>query len=193
MAIRGPRLEFAVGAFLLLALASLLVLAIASTNGKFGFGGGNTYPLKARFSTIGQLRPSAPIKIGGVVVGSVADIQLDPVKYDSIVTLAIDNRYQDMPADTAAGIFTAGLLGESYIGLQPGGDVEMLKPGDEIVFTQSAVDLMQLVGKYMFSGGPKPAEGGPAEGADAASQDPETPAPDATPTDPTPPSTEDSP
>ncbi len=183
MAIRGPRLEFAVGAFLLLALASLLVLAIASTNGKFGFGGGNTYPLKARFSTIGQLRPSAPIKVGGVVVGSVADIQLDPVKYDSIVTLSINKRY-DMPADTAAGIFTAGLLGESYIGLQPGGDVEILKPGDEIVFTQSAVDLMQLVGKYMFSGGPKPAE----DGAGA-----ETPAADAAPTDPTPPSTEDTP
>ncbi|MEO6366121.1 MAG: outer membrane lipid asymmetry maintenance protein MlaD [Luteimonas sp.] len=193
MAIRGPRLEFAVGAFLLLSLASLLVLAIASTNGKFGFGGGNTYPLKARFSTIGQLRPSAPIKIGGVVVGSVADIQLDPVKYDSIVTLAIDNRYKDMPADTAAGIFTAGLLGESFISLQPGGDIETLKAGDEILLTQSAVDLMQLVVKYMFSGGPKPAEGEPAEGAAVASQAPETPAADATPTDPTPPSTEDTP
>lgn len=189
MAIRGPRLEFAVGAFLLLALASLLVLAIASTNGKFGFGGGNTYPLKARFSTIGQLRPSAPIKIGGVVVGSVAEIQLDPVKYDSIVTLAIDNRYKDMPADTAAGIFTAGLLGESYIGLQPGGDIETLKPGDEIALTQSAVDLMQLVGKYMFSGGPKPAEGDgavPAAGdatSDAAAID--TTAPDTIPSSPT--------
>ncbi|MCY7355377.1 MAG: outer membrane lipid asymmetry maintenance protein MlaD [Lysobacter sp.] len=189
MAIRGPRLEFAVGAFLLLALASMLVLAIASTNGKFGFGGGNSYPLKARFSTIGQLRPSAPIKIGGVVVGSVAEIQLDPVKYDSIVTLAIDNRYKDMPADTAAGIFTAGLLGESYIGLQPGGDIETLKPGDEIALTQSAVDLMQLVGKYMFSGGPKPAEGGDAApAAGDATSDPaatDTNAPDTIPSSPT--------
>lgn len=153
MAIRGPRLEFAVGAFLLLALASLLVLAIASTNGKFGFGGGDTYPLKARFGTIGQLRPSAPVKIGGVIVGSVGEIQLDPVKFDSIVTLNIDNRYKDLPADTSAGIFTSGLLGESYIGMQPGGDPEVLKPGDEIAYTQSAVDLMQLVGKYMFGGG----------------------------------------
>jgi len=137
------------------------------------------------------LRPSAPIKIGGVVVGSVAEIQLDPVKYDSIVTLAIDNRYKDMPADTAAGIFTAGLLGESYIGLQPGGDIETLKPGDEIALTQSAVDLMQLVGKYMFSGGPKPAEGDDA--ADDATSDPaatdttapDTAAPDTTPSSPT--------
>jgi phospholipid/cholesterol/gamma-HCH transport system substrate-binding protein len=152
MAMRGPRLEFAVGAFLLLALASLLVLAIASTNNKWGFGG-NTYPLKARFSTIGQLRVAAPVKIGGVVVGQVSEIGLDPQKFDSIVTLAIDDRYKDLPADTSAGIFTSGLLGESYVGLVPGGDVETLKAGDEIALTQSAVDLMQLVGKYMFAGG----------------------------------------
>ena len=161
---RGPRLEFAVGAFLLLALASVLVLALASTNGKFGFGG-DSYPLKARFSTIGQLRVSAPVKIGGVIVGQVSDVSLDPQKFDSIVTLSIDGRYKDLPADTSAGIFTAGLLGESYVGLSPGGDVETLKPGDEITLTQSAVDLMQLVGKYMFSGADKPAA--PADAAAA--------------------------
>ncbi|HKN78573.1 MAG TPA: outer membrane lipid asymmetry maintenance protein MlaD [Lysobacter sp.] len=156
MAMRGPRLEFAVGAFLLLALASLLVLALASTNNKWGFGG-HSYPLKARFSTIGQLRVSAPVKIGGVVVGQVSDVSLDPQKFDSIVTLSIDERYKDLPSDTSAGIFTAGLLGESYVGLSPGGDIETLKPGDEITLTQSAVDLMQLVGKYMFAGGGTPA------------------------------------
>ena len=158
---RGPRLEFAVGAFLLLALASLLVLAIASTNNKWGFGG-DTYPLKARFSTIGQLRVAAPVKIGGVVVGSVSDIGLDPQRFDSVVTLSIDGRYKDLPSDTSAGIFTSGLLGESYVGLTPGGDVETLKAGDEITLTQSAVDLMQLVGKYMFAGGDKPAGAAPA-------------------------------
>ena len=121
MSVRGPRLEFAVGAFLLLALASLLVLALASTNGKFGFGA-HSYPLKARFTNLGQLRTSAPVKIGGVVVGNVADIQLDPAKFDAVVTLDIDDRYKDLPADTSAGILTGGLLGESYVGLQPGGD-----------------------------------------------------------------------
>ena len=175
---RGPRLEFAVGAFLLLALASVLVLALASTNGKFGFGG-DTYPLKARFSTIGQLRVSAPVKIGGVIVGQVSDVSLDPQRFDSIVTLSIDGRYKDLPADTSAGIFTAGLLGESYVGLNPGGDVETLKPGDEITLTQSAVDLMQLVGKYMFSGADKP-----AAPADAAAPATEVPSPEAT-TEPT--------
>lgn len=152
MSVRGPRLEFAVGAFLLLALASLLVLALASSNGKFGFGR-STYPLKARFTNLGQLRPNAPVKIGGVNIGTVADIQLDPVKLDAVVTLAIDSRYKDLPSDTSAGILTGGLLGESYVGLQPGGDMEPLKPGDEIAFTTPAVDLIQMVGKYMFGGG----------------------------------------
>ncbi len=152
MAIRGPRLELAVGAFLVLALASLLVLAFASTNRQFGFGGGS-YELTARFTNLGQLRLQAPVKIGGVVVGRVDKVELDPVRFDSIVTLAINDRYADLPGDTSAGIFTSGLLGESYIGLQPGGDPDPLKAGDEIAFTQPAIDLLQLVGKYMFSGG----------------------------------------
>ena len=174
MAIRGPRLEFSVGAFLLLALASLLVLAVASTNQRFGMGGGD-YVLKARFSQIGQLRQQAPVKVGGVTIGQVADIQLDPVKYDSIVTLALDSKFKDLPADTSAGIFTSGLLGESYIGLQPGGDPEVLKSGDEIVFTQPAVDLIQLVGKYMFSGGDNNAAGASNEnpGAQAPATEPQ--------------------
>ncbi len=173
MAIRGPRLEFSVGAFLLLALASLLVLAVASTNQRFGMGGGD-YVLKARFTQIGQLRAQAPVKVGGVTIGQVADIQLDPVKYDSIVTLALDNKFKDLPADTSAGIFTSGLLGESYIGLQPGGDPEALKSGDEIVFTQPAVDLIQLVGKYMFSGGGNNAgAANEPPGADAPATEPQ--------------------
>ncbi|GAB3746408.1 outer membrane lipid asymmetry maintenance protein MlaD [Lysobacter olei] len=152
MSTRTPRIEFAVGAFLLLALASLMVLAVASTNGKWGFGT-DSYPLKARFTTIGALRPNAPVKIGGVAIGQVENIELDPVKFDSVVTLAINSRYKDLPSDTAASILTSGLLGESYINLAPGGDPETLKAGDEIYMTQSAVDLIQLVGKYMFSGG----------------------------------------
>lgn len=162
MAIRGPRLEFSVGAFLLLALASLLVLAVASTNQRWGFSS-DGYELKARFTQIGQLRKQAPVKIGGVTVGQVAAIDLDPVKFDSIITLKLDGKFKDLPADTSAGIFTSGLLGESYIGLQPGGDPDVLKSGDEIVFTQPAVDLLQLVGKYMFSG---PANGGGADSPD---------------------------
>src|SRR3546814_20722509 len=92
MTTRGPRLEFAVGAFLLLALASLLVLAIASTNGKFGFGG-DTYELTARFTNVGPLRPLAPGKIGGVTIGRVRAITTHPVQLHSLVPLDLDKRY----------------------------------------------------------------------------------------------------
>lgn len=150
---RGPRLEFAVGAFLLLALATLLVLAIASTNNNFSFGFGNpTYQLTARFTNLGQLRPQAPVRVGGVTIGRVGAISLDPVRFDSIVTLEIDERYNELPIDTSATILTGGLLGESYVDLQPGGDMESLQPGEEIAFTTPAVDLIQMVGRYMFSG-----------------------------------------
>ena len=148
MAIRSPRIEFAVGAFLLLALASLLVLAFVSTNRQFG-DGGNHYPLRASFTSIGQLRLQAPVRIGGVTVGRVSKLELDPKTFNAVVTLDIDSRYQ-LPADTSAGIYTSGLLGESYVGLQPGGDTENLKPGEQIAYTQPAVDLIQLAVKYMF-------------------------------------------
>lgn len=164
---RSPRIEFAVGAFLLLALASLLVLAVASTNGRFGLGGDGAYPLTARFTAIGPLRVNAPVKIGGVAVGHVQAIDLDPKKFDAVVTLSIQGDYRDLPADTSAGIFTSGLLGESYVGLAPGGDPETLGPGDELYLTQPAVDLMQLVGRYMFSSGGRPG-GEDAAPADAA-------------------------
>lgn len=164
---RGPRLEFAVGAFLLLALATLLVLAIASTNNNFSFGFGNkTYPVTARFTDLGQLRPQAPVKVGGVTIGRVGGIQLDPVRFDSIVTLDIDNRYNELPIDTSATILTGGLLGESYVDLQPGGDMESLQPGEEIAFTTPAVDLIQMVGRYMFSG-PGGSDDTPAQPAPA--------------------------
>lgn len=168
MSARGPRLEFAVGAFLLLALASLLVLAIASTNGRFGFGE-DTYTLKARFSNLGQLRPMAPVKIGGVAIGKVATIELDPQKLDAVVVLEIDARYRDLPIDTSAGILTGGLLGESYVGLQPGGDPQTLAPGEEIAFTTPAVDLVQLAGKYIFGGT------GTSSGADSSNPSPDPP------------------
>ncbi|WP_298581514.1 outer membrane lipid asymmetry maintenance protein MlaD [uncultured Luteimonas sp.] len=174
MATRGPRLEFAVGAFLVLALASLLVLAIASTNGRFGFSA-DSYELTARFTQVGQLRPNAPVKIGGVTIGRVARIDLDPEKFDSIVTLAIDSRFDAIPIDTSAGILTGGLLGESYVGLQPGGDMEVFKPGEELVFTTPAVDLIQMVGKYMFSGGGDNAAAGDAQPAPSAPEEGTTP------------------
>lgn len=168
MSVRGPRLEFAVGAFLLLALGTLLVLALASTNGNFSFTRTASYELVARFTNIGQLRQSAPVKIGGVTIGRVSEITLDPVKLDSVVKLSIDSRYNDLPGDTAAAILTNGLLGESYVGLRPGGDTTPLKDGEEIAFTAPSVDLIEMVGKYMFSG---PGASSGADDAPAAGDD----------------------
>src|SRR5690606_41150880 len=100
---RAPRIEFAVGAFLLLALATLLVLAVASTNNKFSLGfGTSTYPVTARFTNLGQLRPQAPVKVGGVTIGRVGTIELDLDRFDSVVTLDIDQRYDELPLDTSA-------------------------------------------------------------------------------------------
>lgn len=110
---RGPRLEFAVGTFLLLTLASLMVLAVASTNQRWSMGS-NQYTLTAHFTQIGQLRKQAPVRISGVNIGQVSNITLDPKTFESVVTLSLDKQYKDLPADTSANILTSGLLGELH-------------------------------------------------------------------------------
>jgi len=161
----GQSVELAVGAFLLLALATLLVLAFASTNGDVGFGG-RQYKLIAKFGNIGELRTHAPVKIGGVVVGEVAKIALDQKNYGAVVTLALDPAYKNLPADTNARILTAGLLGERYVGLDPGGDPDTLPSGGEIIYTQSAVVLEDLIAKFIFGTGSKPSNVPVAASAD---------------------------
>lgn len=118
---------------------------------------GSTYELSARFDNIGGLKPRAPVKSAGVVVGRVTDIRFDPQDYVAVVKMAIDSRYR-FPRDTFATINTAGLLGEQYIGFDVGGDSDMLKPGDRISKTQSAVVLEKLISQFMFN---KAAEGTP--------------------------------
>ena len=109
-----------------------------------------TYPLTAKFVNIGGLKVRAPVKSAGVVVGRVADIRFDPESYEAVVVVNIDGRYR-FPKDTFALILTAGLLGEQYIGLDPGGDEKMLKAGELIAKTQSAVVLEKLISQFMFN------------------------------------------
>jgi phospholipid/cholesterol/gamma-HCH transport system substrate-binding protein len=111
---------------------------------------GSTYELHAKFDNIGGLKARAPIKSAGVVVGRVTDIHFDPQNYVAVVSMAVDKRYQ-FPRDTFATINTSGLLGEQYIGFDVGGDADMLKPGDTIKKTQSAVVLEKLISQFMFS------------------------------------------
>lgn len=148
-------LEILVGLFVVLGLAALLFVALKAAN-LASFSSGDTYTLKARFDNIGGLKARAPVRSAGVVVGRVTSIVLDAKTYQGVVTLAV-NRGVDFPKDSSAKILTAGLLGDQYIGLEPGGDTANLVEGDTIKQTQSAVVLENLIGQFLFN---KAADGG---------------------------------
>ncbi len=144
------KVELSSGIFLLLGIAALLWLATKATD--YGIQvGDDTYRVQARFSNVADLKTRSPVKIGGVTVGLIDNISLDPVSFDAIVEMQIDRRFSDIPSDTSASILTSGMLGDRYIGLEPGGALEPLGDGDEIFITQSAVVLETLISKYMFS------------------------------------------
>lgn len=148
------KVEIASGIFLLLGIAALVWLAVRATD--FGQDiGEETYRISARFTNVGDLRGRAPVKIGGVTVGLVESIRLDPVSFEALVEMEIDSRFDEIPNDTGASVLTSGILGDRYIGLEPGGSPEMLQDGDELFITQSALVLEQLVGKYLFGADPK--------------------------------------
>jgi phospholipid/cholesterol/gamma-HCH transport system substrate-binding protein len=138
-----------VGFFVALGLAALLFLALKVGN-LASSDVGDTYTLQARFDNIGGLKVRAPIKSAGVVVGRVGEIRFDAESYTALVAMQIDQRYQ-FPRDTFATINTSGLLGEQYIGLDVGGDEEMLKAGDVMKKTQSAMVLEKLISQFMFN------------------------------------------
>jgi phospholipid/cholesterol/gamma-HCH transport system substrate-binding protein len=143
-----------VGAFVALGLAGLLFLALKVGN-LASFSTDQTYQVQAKFANIGGLKVRAPVKSAGVVVGRVAEIRFDTESYEAIVTVNVGVQYQ-FPRDTAAKILTSGLLGEQYVGLEAGGDGVMLKNGDRLRLTQSAVVLENLISQFLFN---KAAEG----------------------------------
>ena len=157
------RFELGVGAFIAMGFACALALAFASTDAR-GRLGGESYQLKARFSNLGELKVRAPVKVAGVKIGEVAAIALDPQRYDAIVTMRIARAAGELPMDSSAAIHTSGLLGERYVAVLPGGEMEMLGDGDEIAMTQSAIVLENLIAKYMF-GGTKPGASTPQDAA----------------------------
>ena len=142
-------LDLWVGAFVVAGIGALVVLAMKVGN-LSTYNVSESYQLQAYFSNIGGLKPKASIKSAGVLVGRVTEINLDTERYEAKVVMSIDKRYQ-FPKDTFANILTSGLLGEQYIGLAPGGDSEMLKAGEIIKKTQSAVVLEDLIGKFLYS------------------------------------------
>jgi len=143
-------IEIWVGLFVAAGLAALFMLAMQVSNLTV-VSEGEGYNVVARFENISGLKVRSPVTMAGVRVGRVTHIGFDPKTFEAVVTLHIDGKYNQLPADTSASIFTAGLLGEQYVGLEPGGDMEVLKDGSEITLTQSALILEQMIGQFLFS------------------------------------------
>jgi phospholipid/cholesterol/gamma-HCH transport system substrate-binding protein len=157
-------IETLVGMFVLLGMGALTFLALQAAN-LGSMTGGDTYTVQARFDNIGGLKPRAPVRSAGVLVGRVKTIGLDSTTFQGVVTLEIERDYK-FPKDTAAKILTAGLLGDQYVGLLAGGDDADLASGDTIAQTQSAVVLENLIGQFIT---------GQAEGGGSAAPATEAP------------------
>lgn len=142
-------LDLWVGVFVAIGIAALLFLALKVGNLSSAHLS-DSYVLNAKFDNIGGLKVRGPVKSAGVVVGRIADIRFDTVTYEAVVTMNIDGRYR-FPKDTFASIYTSGLLGEQYIGLDVGGEEKMLNPGETMAKTQSAVVLEKLISQLLFS------------------------------------------
>ncbi|MDH5435778.1 MAG: outer membrane lipid asymmetry maintenance protein MlaD [Gammaproteobacteria bacterium] len=148
--------EIWVGLFIAGGIAALFVLAMKVSNIS-SFSKVEGYELTARFENVGGLKKTAPVTIAGVRIGRVGEINFDDTTYEAIVHLNIDKKFDKLPTDTTAGIFTAGLLGEQYVSLEAGGEENYMKDQDEIKITQSALVLEQVIGQFLFS---KASEGG---------------------------------
>lgn len=149
-------MEIMVGGFMAAGFVALFFLAMQVSN-LSNLAGGDGYQITARFDNIGGLKVRSPVTMAGVRVGRVTEISFDNTTYEAIVTLQVDRSYDTIPDDTFAKIYTAGLLGEQYIGLDPGGSEEYLADGGTISLTQSALVLEEIIGQFLFS---KAEEGG---------------------------------
>ena len=151
-----------VGFFVVLGVAALFFLALQVSN-LSSFDDSAGYRLVARFENIGGLKVRSPVTVSGVRIGRVSAIDFDNQSYQAIVELKVNSHYDTLPNDTSAAIYTSGLLGEQYIGLEPGGADEYLQDGDQIEYTQSALVLEEIIGQFLFSKADENAKNG--EGA----------------------------
>lgn len=155
--IKTKTLEVSVGLFVILGFAALFYLAMQVSNlSAFGVTRMDGYTVTAHFENVGSLKVGAPVTIAGVRVGRVTAIGIDHKTQEAAVQITISSDHNDIPLDTGASILTSGLLGEQYVGLEPGGDEKSLKGGDEIKLTQSALVLEKIISQVLFN---KAAEG----------------------------------
>ncbi len=147
---RIKAIEIGVGLFVMAGLAALFMLAMQVSN-LSSMSNDEGYEIIARFENVGGLKVRSPVSVGGVRVGRVSSIEFDMETFEAIARLQLSQQYDKFPKDTSARIFTAGLLGEQYVALEPGGAEETLVAGDEIRLTQSALVLEQIIGQFLFS------------------------------------------
>lgn len=161
MTLQPSRHDVWVGLFVMAGAAALLFLALKAGN-LLSLNFDATYGVVARFDNIGGLKPRAAVKSAGVVVGRVESIGFDDKTFQASVALQLQEKFK-FPKDSSAKILTSGLLGEQYIGIEPGGNEKNLAAGDVITQTQSAVVLENLISQFLFN---KASEGKPSAGAD---------------------------
>ena len=142
--------ELLVGMLIAAGVAALFVLAMKVSN-LSSYSATSSYTLTARFDNVGGLKVRSPVMAGGVLVGRVSNIDYDSQRFEAVVVMEMDQTYALFPDDTVASIYTAGLLGEQYLALDPGGSEELLADGSEIEFTTSALVLEKLVGKFLLN------------------------------------------
>lgn len=159
---QSKALEILVGFFFTLGVAAIFILTfrVASLNSG---GAEDSYSVSASFENIGGLRSGAAVTMAGVRIGRVRDIVIDRDTFEARVSMDIGNQFNNIPQDSNAQILTAGLLGEQYIGLSPGGDPEVLANGGVLKFTQSALVLENLIGQFLVSKASEPASAAPAK------------------------------
>jgi len=143
-------IESLVGLFLIFAIITLSMLAF-QVSGLMSLFPDKSYAITASFDDIGGLKVRSPVKIGGVQIGEVSQINLDPVSFKAVVKMNIHNQYNDIPDDSSAGIFTSGLLGDNYIAITPMYNTSFLKSGSNIEITNSAMVLEKLIGQFIYS------------------------------------------
>ena len=148
---QSKSVEIGTGAFVLLGFAALFFLTTQTSNLQ-SFDDGY-YDVTAHFDNIGGLKVRSPVSMAGVRIGRVQSIEFDRERFDAVVVLRIDARYDQIPDDSDASILTAGLLGSQYVGLQPGGSDLYLESGSELEFTQSAIVLENLIGRFLVNAG----------------------------------------
>jgi phospholipid/cholesterol/gamma-HCH transport system substrate-binding protein len=152
---KKSRHDIWVGLLVLIGAGAILFLALKAAN-LLTLNFGQTYPIKVEFNNIGGLKPRAAVKSAGVVVGRVESVDLDNEKFVALVTVQMERKFQ-FPKDSMAKILTSGLLGEQYVGFEPGMSTEMMKPGTRITQTQGAVVLEDIIGQFLYNKAAEPA------------------------------------